>query len=96
MERECNKRVVIIGAGISGLAAAALLYKSGFTNVTVLEASNRIGGRISSVELGSVTLNVLKLKIRYTYIFFVLCAFCCYSDRCWPESGIGSELDSRN
>lgn len=77
MERECNKRVVIIGAGISGLAAAALLYKSGFTNVTVLEASNRIGGRISSVELGSVTLYVLKLKIRYiySYRFFVLCAF---------------------
>lgn len=47
-----SRKVVIIGAGISGLAAAAQLHKSGITNVIVLEGSNRIGGRISSVELG--------------------------------------------
>lgn len=41
--------VVIIGAGVSGLAAASRLFRSGLTSVTVLEASDRIGGRIMSV-----------------------------------------------
>ncbi len=38
--------VVIIGAGIAGLAAARALQSVGFTNITVLEGRNRIGGRI--------------------------------------------------
>ena len=37
--------VVVIGAGIAGLAAAAKLKAAGLT-VTVLEARGRIGGRI--------------------------------------------------
>jgi len=40
-----KKDIVIIGAGIAGLAAATTLKNSGY-NVTVLEASDRIGGRI--------------------------------------------------
>ncbi len=40
-----DKRVIIIGAGISGLAAAEKLGKAGIP-VIVLEARNRIGGRI--------------------------------------------------
>lgn len=40
-----KKNVVIVGAGISGLAAAVHLSKKGM-NVTVLEGRNRIGGRI--------------------------------------------------
>jgi len=43
--------VVIGGAGITGLIAARELIKEGF-RVTVLEASNRIGGRIHSLDLG--------------------------------------------
>ncbi len=38
-------RVIVIGAGIAGLTAARLLHDTGFP-VTVLEARNRIGGRI--------------------------------------------------
>ncbi|HTL48985.1 MAG TPA: FAD-dependent oxidoreductase [Verrucomicrobiae bacterium] len=39
-----KKRIIIIGAGISGLAAANEL--AGFTDVTVIEARDRLGGRI--------------------------------------------------
>ena len=49
---EKSPKVVIIGAGISGLAAASDLAKAGFTDVMVLEASDRVGGRIWSIDLG--------------------------------------------
>ncbi|XP_056386367.1 uncharacterized protein LOC130282301 [Hyla sarda] len=38
--------VVIVGAGISGIAAAEKLHKSGLKNVKILEATGRTGGRI--------------------------------------------------
>ena len=40
-----GKRVVVVGAGISGLAAADMLVDQGF-DVTILEGSDRVGGRI--------------------------------------------------
>lgn len=40
-----NQKVIIIGAGMAGMAAAKTLKDKGHT-VTVLEAKNRIGGRI--------------------------------------------------
>lgn len=53
------KHVIVVGAGIAGLAAALRLVQSGLT-VTLLEASNRVGGRIRTayvdgtpVELGA-------------------------------------------
>ncbi len=38
--------VVIVGAGLAGLTAAKYLYDAGCTNITILEARNRIGGRV--------------------------------------------------
>ena len=42
-----GKKVIIVGAGISGLTAGYLLKKAGH-NVVILEASSRAGGRIQT------------------------------------------------
>nr|XP_020732723.1 spermine oxidase isoform X4 [Odocoileus virginianus texanus] len=55
LRRRGQPRVVVIGAGLAGLAAARALLEQGFTDVTVLEASSRIGGRVQSVKLGHAT-----------------------------------------
>ena len=46
-----GRRVVILGAGIAGLVSAYELRRAGW-NVTVLEARDRIGGRVWSVRGG--------------------------------------------
>jgi monoamine oxidase len=45
--RAANGRVIVIGAGFSGLAAAYELSRAGY-DVTVVEARNRVGGRVIS------------------------------------------------
>ena len=42
------KNIIIIGAGLSGIYAATLLQKK--YNVTILEARDRIGGRVLTVD----------------------------------------------
>ncbi|XP_076871719.1 spermine oxidase [Brachyhypopomus gauderio] len=58
LRRHGQPRIVVIGAGLAGLAAAKTLLENGFTNVTVLEASDRIGGRVQSVQFGKATLEL--------------------------------------
>ncbi|XP_072864236.1 spermine oxidase-like isoform X2 [Chlorocebus sabaeus] len=55
LRRRGQPRVVVIGADLAGLAAAKALLEQGFTDVTVLEASSHIGGRVQSVKLGHAT-----------------------------------------
>ena len=47
-----NEKVVIVGAGIAGLAAAAELHAGMFEDVVLLEARDRIGGRVWTDNLG--------------------------------------------
>lgn len=55
LRRHRQPRIVVIGAGLAGLAATKSLLENGFTNVTVLEASDRIGGRVQSIQHGKRT-----------------------------------------
>lgn len=60
-------RIVVVGAGLAGLAAAKTLFENGFTDVTILEASDHIGGRVQSVQHGKMTSSVHLYMS--TYIF---------------------------
>lgn len=48
-----NARIVIVGAGVSGIGAASTLIEKGFRNLVILEAENRIGGRVCTVPFAS-------------------------------------------
>jgi spermine oxidase len=50
--------VIIVGGGAAGIAAATKLLENSFTNITILEAENRIGGRIHSVKFGDGVVNL--------------------------------------
>jgi phytoene dehydrogenase-like protein len=49
--------VIVIGAGVAGLAAARRLTREGFA-VTVLEGRNRIGGRVWTDVIDGVPMDV--------------------------------------
>lgn len=53
-----DKRIVVIGAGAAGIAAATRLVFAGFKNVVVLEAENRLGGRVCTVPFGENVLDM--------------------------------------
>ena len=52
-----SKSILIIGAGIAGIAAAKYLKDIGF-NVTILEGGNRVGGRIFTKEFDNISIDL--------------------------------------
>lgn len=63
-----HKNIVIIGAGAAGMSAATMLMENGFLNLTILEAENRIGGRIHTIEFGE---NVLDMGAQWFVAIFI-------------------------
>ncbi|KAL7302315.1 hypothetical protein TKK_0004978 [Trichogramma kaykai] len=47
---KASPRIIVIGAGAAGIAAASKLLENGFENVKILEAEARIGGRIHTAQ----------------------------------------------
>ena len=65
MGNKNHSKICIIGAGISGLTAGALLTKQGY-KVTIFEKESLIGGRALSFDASSYTIDqYLKLLLRF-------------------------------
>ena len=45
------KEVAIVGAGAAGLMTYLVLHQAGMTNLSIIEASQRLGGRIHTAYL---------------------------------------------
>lgn len=45
-------KIIIIGAGVAGLSAASQLIKNGLNDFKVLEARNKVGGRVEVTDTG--------------------------------------------
>ena len=52
---ENYSRFLVIGGGVSGLSAALHLSGQGVTDYKLLEARNRLGGRVITVQIGENT-----------------------------------------
>jgi len=48
-------KIAVVGAGVAGLSAAYLLKKAGYSNVTVFEKEDRLGGKCRTVKLDGRT-----------------------------------------
>ena len=74
-------KILVVGAGISGLGAAKELHDSGY-EVTVLEARNKIGGRINTdrslgfpLERGANWIHSNKLESNYSVSIIINVAY---------------------
>ncbi|KAK6183037.1 hypothetical protein SNE40_010589 [Patella caerulea] len=66
-KRKSEVKVVIIGAGIAGLSAAQHLQQNGFQKITILEASDRIGGRIHTMAFGKTESDLVDLGAQWIH-----------------------------
>lgn len=56
--KNMNKKIIIIGGGAAGFAAASRLILNGFNNLVILEAEDRIGGRVHTIPYGKNVLDM--------------------------------------
>ncbi|XP_008549418.1 spermine oxidase isoform X1 [Microplitis demolitor] len=64
LEMNIKTKVIIIGAGASGISAGCHLIKNNLNELIILEAKNRIGGRIFTTEFGD---NVVDLGAQWVH-----------------------------
>ncbi|ORY71487.1 L-amino acid oxidase [Pseudomassariella vexata] len=57
VETAKSKQIAIVGAGMSGLMTYLVLSQSGFTNISILEAAQRLGGRVHTEYLSGGPFN---------------------------------------
>ena len=74
-----DKSIVIVGAGVAGIAAATRLIEAGFTNVKIYEAGLSKGGRIVSmpwasnvIDLGAQWYELQFIKLYSSNLFFLI------------------------
>jgi oxygen-dependent protoporphyrinogen oxidase len=79
-----GQRVVVVGAGIAGLAAAHRLRRNGF-EVTVLEAADHVGGRMRTLERDGYRIDTGALMLSTQYKELAALAV---------EAGLGAEMVS--
>ena len=60
-------RVVIVGAGMSGLCQAILLDRAGFRDVTILEKADRLGGTWRDNRYPGLTCDVPSHWYQYSF-----------------------------
>lgn len=77
-----EKRVIVIGAGIGGLAAALSLAASGL-DVTVLERAPSVGGKMRSVSVGGVPVEAGPTVFTMRWVF----------DELFAEAGTSLETE---
>lgn len=64
LKSDDEPRIVIIGAGLAGVTALSELLDNGYRNVVLLEAQDRVGGRIQTVPFGA---NVADLGAQWVH-----------------------------
>jgi monoamine oxidase len=52
------RRIVVVGAGLAGIAAARTLVDNGAVEVVVVEARDRVGGRLATIRVGELDVDL--------------------------------------
>ncbi|MQM15185.1 hypothetical protein Taro_048126 [Colocasia esculenta] len=55
---EARPAVIIVGAGMSGISAAKTLSEAGVRNILILEATDRIGGRMHKTQFAGLSVEM--------------------------------------
>ncbi len=81
------KRIVVVGGGIGGLAAAALLGRAGH-RVTLLEANGWLGGKSQRIELDGQRVDTGPAIVTFPAVWEEYL-------RCWDALGGGAGGSAR-